>query len=210
MEFLEFRKIPRLSREIIITEKIDGTNGQIAIFKREDISQEDLDSGKYPYMSVGMEYVILAGSRTKWVDIKNDNAGFGRWVSDNREELLKLGEGRHFGEWWGQKIQRGYNLKEKRFSLFNTSKWTSGWNLNGNFGDNLCLEVHICDVVPVLYKGDFNTVDILNTLMELNNRGSFASPGFMNPEGIVIYHTAGNLFFKKTIVNDESPKGLVK
>jgi len=28
----------------------------------------------------------------------------------------------------------------------------------------------------------------------------------MNPEGIVIYHTAGNLYFKKTIENDKKGK----
>ena len=30
-EFQEFKKIPRLSRDIIITEKLDGTNGVIYI-----------------------------------------------------------------------------------------------------------------------------------------------------------------------------------
>lgn len=29
LEFVEFPKIPRLSRDIIVTEKIDGTNAQI-------------------------------------------------------------------------------------------------------------------------------------------------------------------------------------
>ena len=31
MEFIKFEKIARLNREIIITEKIDGTNAQICI-----------------------------------------------------------------------------------------------------------------------------------------------------------------------------------
>jgi hypothetical protein len=30
-EFVEFKKIPRLSRECVVTEKIDGTNGVIYI-----------------------------------------------------------------------------------------------------------------------------------------------------------------------------------
>jgi len=29
----------------------------------------------------------------------------------------------------------------------------------------------------------------------------------MNPEGVVIYHRAGNLYFKKTILKDEEYKG---
>jgi hypothetical protein len=37
-----------------------------------------------------------------------------------------------------------------------------------------------------------------------------AAPGFMNPEGVVIYHTAGDLYFKKTIKNDDKPKGQVE
>jgi hypothetical protein len=40
----------------------------------------------------------------------------------------------------------------------------------------------------------------------LEDTGSFAAQGFMNPEGIVIYHTAANMMFKKTIKNDEKGK----
>jgi len=32
----------------------------------------------------------------------------------------------------------------------------------------------------------------------------------MKPEGIVIYHIAGNVGFKKTIENDSIPKSLIK
>ena len=38
LEFLEFPKMARLSREIIITEKIDGTNAQILITEDGDLS----------------------------------------------------------------------------------------------------------------------------------------------------------------------------
>ena len=37
--------------------------------------------------------------------------------------------------------------------------------------------------------------------------GSLAAPGFMKPEGVVIYHTAANIMFKKTFKNDEKGKG---
>lgn len=40
--------------------------------------------------------------------------------------------------------------------------------------------------------------------------GSYAAPGFKNPEGIVIYHTAAKTLFKKTIVGNEKPKGSSK
>ena len=97
--FEAFPKIARLSREIVITEKIDGTNAQIYI----------TEDGK-----------IQAGSRNRIITPEQDNFGFARWVEENHEDLLLLGEGRHFGEWWGQGIQRRYNLEEKRFSLFNS------------------------------------------------------------------------------------------
>ena len=103
MEFREFPKMARLSREVIITEKLDGTNAQIYIS----------DDGQ----------TMLIGSRTRWITPQDDNHGFAKWAESHRDELLTLGPGRHFGEWWGQGIQRGYGLKEKRFSLFNVQRW---------------------------------------------------------------------------------------
>jgi len=38
--------------------------------------------------------------------------------------------------------------------------------------------------------------------------GSVAAPGFYDPEGIVVFHTAANAGFKKTIKKDEVPKAL--
>jgi hypothetical protein len=49
---------------------------------------------------------------------------------------------------------------------------------------------------------------IKDSLELLETQGSIASPGFMKPEGIVIYHVAGDCYFKKTIENDEKPKGV--
>ena len=128
-------------------------------------------------------------------EIHNDNHGFASWVKTNKEELLKLGKGHHYGEWWGKGIQRGYGLDIKLFSLFNVSKWQDA-NIRP-----LC-----CEVVPILYKGIFDMAQIEGQLDILKTCGSKVAPGFMNPEGIVIYHTTGNLYFKKTILNDEKGK----
>ena len=174
-EFKSFPAIPRLSREIIVTEKIDGTNGQIFITEHGD---------------------VFAGSRTRYITPANDNFGFASFVEGNKEELRKLGPGRHFGEWWGKGIQRGYGLKEKRFSLFNLKKWSDE-----------SVRPACCGIVPVLYRGPFDTTVIEYVLENLRLNGSVAAPGFMQPEGIVIYHTAGNLLFKKTIEKDEKGKG---
>lgn len=64
-----------------------------------------------------------------------------------------------------------------------------------------------CDVVPVLYEGMFTELRIDNALQTLRIEGSRAAPGFMQPEGIIIYHQAAKMYFKKTIVGDEKPKG---
>jgi len=173
-EFVPFPKIPRLSREIIVTEKIDGTNSQV--FIDEDGS-------------------IMAGSRNRWLTLDNDNFGFARWVEDNREELLALGPGRHFGEWWGAGIQRRYNQDTKRFSLFNVSRW--------NDERPAC-----CDVVPTLFRGEFSQEAIDLALEELRIEGSRAAPGFMRPEGVIVFHVAANMGFKKTLEKDAEPKSL--
>ena len=175
-DFISFRKIPRISRECIITEKIDGTNAQICI-------TEDGD--------------FLVGSRNRWITPEDDNYGFARWAYEHKDELMELGPGNHFGEWWGQKIQRGYDLKEKRFSLFNVSRWEES-------------RPSCCGVVPVIYKGMFTTEVVEKCIELLRISGSQAAVGYDKPEGIVIYHTAANMMFKKTLENDESPKSLTK
>jgi hypothetical protein len=40
----------------------------------------------------------------------------------------------------------------------------------------------------------------------LKANGSYAVPGFMDPEGIVIYHTAGGHLYKKTFEGDDGGK----
>ena len=66
----------------------------------------------------------------------------------------------------------------------------------------------ICSLVPELYRGQFDTQKIDEVLEDLKINGSYAAKGFMQPEGIVIFHTAGNICFKKAIEKDELPKSL--
>jgi RNA ligase len=177
MEFISFDKIARLSRPCVITEKIDGTNASITI----------TDDGQF-----------LIGSRSRWITPEEDNYGFARWAMTNKEELLKLGPGTHYGEWWGSGIQRRYDLNEKRFSLFNTARWSDD-----------TIRPTCCNVVPVLYSGVFDTEQVFLALQDLRINGSKASPGFMKPEGVIIWHEAARIYFKKTIEKDEAPKGIV-
>lgn len=205
--FKPYGKTPRLNRNCVITEKLDGTNAQILITPHAPgpISSEVL--------AINNEFEIRAGSRNRWLAEEPktlDNYGFARWVKENASELFKLGAGRHYGEWWGQGIARAYIKCEKTFSLFNTGRWYKHLHPVVEYqiaGAEKCPEC--CNVVPILYYGKFDT-EIVNTLVAfLKTGGSFASPGFMNPEGIIVYHEASKQNFKVTIKDDDCRKSQV-
>lgn len=173
IEFTPFQKIPRWSAQhIVITEKIDGTNAQIVI--NDDCTE------------------FQCGSRSRWITPEDDNFGFANWCHRNREHILQLGKGTHFGEWWGLGIQRCYNLHARRFSLFNTLRWIASEQQEklGGFAD--------ISVVPILYQGPFSESAIDETMDKLWANGSSAAPGFQNPEGVVIYMPGSKTLFKKT------------
>jgi hypothetical protein len=195
------------------------------------------------------------------LSLTDDPYGFAHWVDEHATALAEfLGVGIHSGEWWGKKIQRAYDMKERRFSLFNVERWDRA--------DAQALGIGL-DVVPVLYQGpwtgllgykvndearpdhgqwmnlaeqtDWSDVDfareietrieeimkvgvttpdpfthnlvrdMLHNLAPTNPRpryapnfilehlrrtGSQAAPGYMRPEGIVVYHKASDTLFK--------------
>lgn len=178
-------KMARLARECLITEKIDGTNAQICI----------TDDGQF-----------LTGSRSRWIVPGDDNFGFSAWAHDHKEELELLGPGKHFGEWWGHGIQRGYGLPKgsRKFSLFNAGRWVKG-PAELKEGQQVCPSC--CDVVPIIHQGEFDTAAARAAIRFLTDHGSLAAPGFMKAEGIIVYHCAAGIGFKMTIENDEKPKG---
>jgi hypothetical protein len=197
LDFVAFPKIGRLSRGMIITEKLDGTNAQVNIVAAASIDPAQVVTSALAVEHDGATYYLQAGSRTRLITPDADNFGFARWVHENAAELVKLGEGRHFGEWWGEGIQRRYGIKGKRFSLFNVNRWQSE-----SSNRPTC-----CDVVPVLYRGEFDNAMIDVVMRDLAKHGSAASPGFMRPEGIIVFHTGTKAIFKKTFEHDEAGKG---
>lgn len=218
MEFLEFPKIARLSRECIVTEKIDGTNAQVHIIPESEFAAMALDTTLI-LATRPIHGVMLAGSRTRYIVPASDNHGWAAWVREHSEELWGLGPGRHFGEWWGSGIQRGYGLQkgEKRFSLFNTTRWClhDSEPQQIQTGDPRIVKMQerlpaCVSLVPELYRGPFDTATIEGVLYRLRSNGSSASPGFPNPEGIVVFHMAANVGFKKTLERDEEPKSFRK
>lgn len=204
IDFIAFPKIARLNREIMITEKIDGTNAAIGV----------TDDGR-----------VYAQSRNRIIVPGGDNYGFAAWVEHNQKILSLLGPGCHFGEWWGVGIGRGYDLHERRFSLFNAIRW--GQKEEGVETINIIQKtLPSVGVIPVLYEGLWTILDsdlplgldIDSKSMEYNafapervtaalrHTGSIAVPGYMNPEGIVIYHKASQAMFKITLEKDSEHK----
>jgi hypothetical protein len=78
--------------------------------------------------------------------------------------------------------------------LFNVSKWSDSE-----------IRPKCCHVVPILYQGEFHTEKIKKILRDLVKGGSVAAPGFMDVEGIIVYHTQSNHLYKYTV--DDNHKG---
>ncbi len=189
MEFVKFPKMARLFREVVITEKIDGTNAAI-VWSYDDPDENTVAT----ILTEAGPLSMWCQSRKNFITPERDNFGFAEWCQDNFMELADLGVGRHFGEWWGSGIQRNYGRIDRKFSLFNSLRWTA---------DSV---PPVCDVVPTIYSGVFSAEAVAGCLASLRDSGSYASPGFMNPEGVVVYHVAANVGFKISLDNDDRHK----
>ena len=194
-KFQGFPKIPRWSRDILVSEKIDGTNACVVV----------TEDGQ-----------VLAQGHTRFITPESDNYGFAAWVRDHAEELKGLGPGRHFGEWWGRGINRNYGQTERHFSLFNVSRWdkhtfelleADKFRNDMESAPSYTPPPACCRVVPVLDHGLLSEIAIEECLDCLAADGSVAAEGWMKPEGIVIFHTASGHLFKKTLENDAKAKG---
>lgn len=202
----------------MITEKLDGSNAAVVIEEfgfgeHVDPSREIPSSATLVFGPVDeetgipdKEYLVAAQKRTSFCTPgpKTDNYGFAQWVWDNAADLaVILGPGRHFGEWWGAGIQRRYGQTVKRFSLFNVKRWGETFLEPTDVGGVLL------GAVPVLYDGPFDTNVVRDQVAWLHVNGSVAAPGFMDPEGVVVFHVAAGQIFKVTCLKDEAPKSAV-
>ncbi len=185
--FERYPKTPRLkSGTISISEKIDGTNASFVV-----------KDGT----------IVCVMSKKRLLSPVSDNQGFCRWVYDNAEQLVTLGDGRHNGEWVGCGIcgscKNRYKLTEKRFYLFNTFRPVESLP-------------ECCHQVPLLYVGsrlrDFNEanggpIELEDMVMEafhiLRRNGSNLNTDIA-PEGICVYDHDLRITFKKTF---EYPNG---
>ena len=191
--FRKWDKIPRLSNEKFhFSEKIDGTNACVIIIPNSD---ERLDPNVEPITEVevdfdkhGCTYVrVFAQSRSRLIypneggEIKGrDNYGFAQWVSKNAQQLVEeLKRGYHYGEWFGLGINRGYDLDENRFALFNPYS-----------------QSEICMNVPQLGSFDGLAEGVGQCTDQLSH-GSYISPTLGYPaEGMVVYAEKARLYWK--------------
>jgi len=199
IEFKEWPKTPRLLRNITITEKIDGTNAAIGIVPTEKVEAGDPAIIAEVVSDTGEDFVVYAQSRTRLITPgkSTDNYGFAGWVERNAAELVKLlGEGLHYGEWWGNGIQRGYGMAEKWFSLFNTDRYQG-------ISEQTALNIA---AVPVLYRGPNDTEAINLAMTQLREWGSVAAPGFIKPEGVCVFQHASRTIGKVTLDKNDAGK----
>lgn len=194
-EFRKWGSTPRWHKGLTITEKIDGTNACIVIYDGQ----------------------VKAQSRNRMITPDNDNAGFAKWVYENAGALTDtLGYGYHYGEWYGEGIQKNpLGIEGKRFALFHATKYTeaNGYELN---------KVDGLETVPLLFHGQANLWTVSNILQELQIYGTkvvgakttaveSAIPGLQptvayhkaaEAEGIIVWHKETQQKYKILLKND--------
>jgi hypothetical protein len=211
LEFEPWGKTPRFVNETItITEKIDGTNACIVILPYDAEAHHEMTStGKALMLNMdevpGFEptHTFATQSRKKfiWPGKQSDNAGFAQWAWDNAVDIVgDLGYGKHYGEWWGRGIQRGYEQDTKKFSLFNPWRYSED-------GDRL-FTVKEMGTVPILYTGTASEEAVKSSLFYLEMEGSVAAPGYMRPEGVIVSYKLAQRSYKAFVNDDGIPKSL--
>lgn len=144
-QFKSWGSTTRENKNKTITEKIDGTNACI----------------------VAQDGKVTAQSRKRIITPDDDNYGFAKWVYDNAGALLDtLGYGYHYGEWYGEGIQKNpLGIEGKRFALFHATKYTESNGFDLERVDGL-------ETVPLLHHGQCDVWTIPNIMQDLETYGS--------------------------------------
>lgn len=180
-EFKSWGSTTRENKNKTITEKIDGTNACI----------------------VAQDGKVTAQSRKRIITPDDDNYGFARWVYDNAGTLLDtLGYGYHYGEWFGEGIQKNpLGIEGKRFALFHPTKYNekNGYELS---------KVDGLETVPLLHSGQCGLYTIPQIVEELEMYGSKVVGAAKNgavaakAEGIIIWNNETRTRTKMLLEND--------
>lgn len=218
-QFKSWGSTPRFHKGLHITEKIDGTNAGVCV---QGVSKTVFDGHPDAMRVFGEEcdYLVRAQSRKRIITPGNDNFGFAAWVWENAASLANLlGHGYHYGEWYGEGIQKNpLAVKGRRWALFNTWHWGRKENL-----DRLrMVDIPGLTTVPVLHDeqrdgpADYMTIPaIINGL----NAGGSRADGFMTlpnahkmdfhvegPEGIIVWQRETRQRYKILLREDDKHK----
>jgi len=141
---------------------------------------------------------VFAQSRNRIIDIENDNAGFAKFISDNKDYFLSNYSSTHtvviYGEWCGEGIQRGVaiNKLDRMFVVFSVREVDK----EGNKGAELLPSMHSFDHEKIFSIRDFDkwniTIDfskpdkIVDTLTQLTQQVENQCPvaRFFGVEGV--------------------------
>lgn len=187
-QFKGWGSTTRENKNKTITEKLDGTNACI----------------------VAQDGKVTAQSRKRIITPDDDNFGFAKWVYDNAGALLDtLGYGYHYGEWFGEGIQKNpLGIEGKRFALFHATKYTedNGYELN---------KVDGLETVPLLHHGQCDLFTIPQIMTDLDSYGSkvkgaklvaqgydFQQDEYAAAEGIIIWNNETKTRTKMLLEND--------
>lgn len=191
-DFKSWGSTTRENKNKTITEKLDGTNACVVVYNGE----------------------VRAQSRKRFITPDDDNYGFAKWVYDNAGALMDtLGYGYHYGEWFGEGIQKNpLGIEGKRFALFHPTKYTEANGYNLAMVDGL-------ETVPLLHHGQCDVWTIPNIMQDLELYGSKVvgaktsqEPGFFDmnvtytkaaePEGIIIWNNETRTRTKMLLKDD--------
>ena len=222
-QFKSWGSTPRFHKGLHITEKIDGTNAGVSVqgFSKgiyHEFSGDVPGDAKVVY-GTDCDYLVRAQSRKRIITPDNDNFGFAKWVWENADGLANLlGYGYHYGEWYGEGIQKNpLAVQGRRWALFNTWHWGRKEILV------LLVDADITGLtlVPVLHDeqrdgpADYKTIP--NLLVDLE-WGSKAD-GYMTlpnahkmdfhvegPEGIIVWQRETQQRYKILLREDDKHK----
>lgn len=235
MDFTPWPKIARLNRNIVVTEKIDGTNAAIVIVPWEDLVAEVSDGHNwteeyYRRWAIGpssAQLLTIVGTpitktlgACSWVEY--DHTAWAVFAQSRTRVLTPDQDNFGFASWvtWHAEDLVGALGPGTHFGEW----WGSGiqrgydqpWGVKhfSLFNSDRFAHVDLAfedgsrvRPVPVLHRGTMDTINIETQLQSLRLQGSSAAPGFTRPEGVVVFHTAARQMFKVTLQNDHAPKG---
>lgn len=188
--FIKWPSTPRFHKGLTITEKIDGTNACIRI----------------------LDGAVTTQSRKRLITPEDDNFGFARWAYDNAGALTDvLGYGVHFGEWFGEGIQKNpLGIEGKRFAHF------SPWKFNDDQKERIA-ESGLVEFVPVLFEGQADYLTIPTVIQDLEYSGSRVvgavqkfAPAIRraaDAEGIIVWQRESQQKYKILLKQDAIHKG---